>query len=277
MKNRQIMSVWMSLETATAAAKTEKPKFPSRRGSLRPRSSDKGAQRAGPTPYPTRYRVLDREATSTEMWKYSAIRGVAADRTAEAKVEHKHARAPTAAMPSLWSDQSLSIIESFKLTSFSKASSRDAGDLVDHRSRRRRLLVLLESQEGMVCLHQMPEEASVGLCFLSEWIQRYEYVAGWQSVSFRSERCIVRFQACTSWIVTRGSTRRWDDERDFWKLLLFQLTRDQYRGYPYLRVVTIRGKIVVESRIRDGKIHTDGDWHSHKYSAFILQTAYLNA
>lgn len=51
MKNREIISVWISLQVAEATAKTLKPNKPMTYGSLLPLNSDMGANRDGPTLY----------------------------------------------------------------------------------------------------------------------------------------------------------------------------------------------------------------------------------
>ena len=52
LKKRQRRMVWMSLPVAQAREKSEKPNMAMTRGSLRPRSSDKGAHRVGPKAKP---------------------------------------------------------------------------------------------------------------------------------------------------------------------------------------------------------------------------------
>lgn len=65
-KKRVNMTVCRSLAVAVAIEKTEKPNMATTRGSLLPRSSDKGAQRMGPVANPRTYNETPSTPTSVE-------------------------------------------------------------------------------------------------------------------------------------------------------------------------------------------------------------------
>ena len=118
MKNREIMSVWISLQVAEATAKTLKPNKPMIYGSFLPRNSDIGANRDGPTlylkrrsgryergigqrTYPAKYREDESTDTSTPTWNFSATAPVFAEKTLDANVEQNVANPVIAAVMTL--------------------------------------------------------------------------------------------------------------------------------------------------------------------------------